>query len=78
MVSKVMRPRPRYFLMTMSTNELEEAIEKKLNEVPDTVLQEVLDHLQGFQAMTPEEQKRFIGLKRIIDEKRDLLLRLAK
>lgn len=38
----------------------------------------MLDHLQGFQAMTPEEQRRFIGLKRIIDEKRDLLLRLAK
>ena len=62
----------------MSTKELKEAIEKKLNEVPDTILQEVLDYLKGFQAKTPEEQKRVIGLKRILDEKRDLLLRLAK
>jgi hypothetical protein len=62
----------------MSTKELKEAIQKKLDEVPDTILQEVLDFLKGFQAKTPEEQKRVIGLKRILDEKRDLLLRLAK
>lgn len=62
----------------MSTKELKEAIQKRLDEVPDTILQEVLDYLEGFQAKTPEEQKRVIGLKRILDEKRDLLLRLAK
>jgi hypothetical protein len=62
----------------MSTKELKEAIERKLNEVPDPILQEVLDYLKGFQAKTPEEQKRVIGLKHILDEKRDLLLRLAK
>jgi len=33
--------------------------------------------VRSFQAKTPEEQKRVIGLKRILDEKRDLLLRLA-
>lgn len=62
----------------MSTKELKEAIQRKLDEVPDSILQEVLDYLKGFQAKTPEEQKRVIGLKRILDEKRDLLLRLAK
>ena len=62
----------------MSTKELKEAIEKQLHEVPDSILQEVLDYLKGFQAKTPEEQKRVIGLKRILDEKRDLLLRLAQ
>lgn len=62
----------------MSTKELKEAIQRRLHEVPDSILQEVLDHLQGSQAKTPEEQKRVIGLKRILDEKRDLLLRLAK
>lgn len=67
-----------YFWVTMSNKELKEAIEKKLNEVPDSILQDVLDYLKGFQAKTPEEQKRVIGLKRILDEKRDLLLRLAK
>lgn len=67
-----------YFWVTMSNKELKEAIEKKLNEVPDSILQEVLDYLKGFQAKSPDEQKRVIGLKRILDEKRDLLLRLAK
>ncbi|MBK7384170.1 MAG: hypothetical protein IPI81_12720 [Flavobacteriales bacterium] len=62
----------------MSTKELKDAIQKKLEEVPDSILHEVLDYLKGFQAKTPEEQKRVIGLKRILDEKRDLLLRLAK
>lgn len=62
----------------MSTKELKEAIQRRLDEVPDSILQEVLDYLKGFQAKTPEEQKRLIGLKRILDEKRDLLLRLAK
>ncbi len=47
-------------------------------DVPDSILHEVLDYLKGFQAKTPEEQKRVIGLKRILDEKRDLLLHLAK
>lgn len=62
----------------MSTKELKDAIQQKLDEVPDSILQEVLDYLKGFQAKTPEEQKRVIGLKRILDEKRDLLLRLAQ
>lgn len=62
----------------MSTKELKEAIQRKLDEVPDPILEEVLAYLQGFQARTSDEQKRVVGLKRILDEKRDLLLRLAK
>lgn len=62
----------------MSNKELKEAIQRKLEDVPDSILQEVLDYLQDFQEKTPEEQKRVIGLKRILDEKRELLLRLAK
>ncbi len=62
----------------MSSEQLKEAIQRKLEEVPDSILQEVLDYLKDFQAKTPEEQKRLIGLKRILEEKRELLLRLAK
>ncbi|MGV3636392.1 MAG: hypothetical protein ACO1NQ_01970 [Flavobacteriales bacterium] len=62
----------------MSSKELKEAIQRKLDEMPDPILEEVLAYLQGFQAKTSDEQKRVIGLKRILDEKRDLLLRLAK
>ena len=62
----------------MSTMELKEAIQRKLDEVPDPILEDVLAYLQGFQAKTSDEQKRVVGLKPILDEKRDLLLRLAK
>ncbi len=62
----------------MSTKELKAAIQQKLDEVPDPILEEVLAYLQGFQGRSAEEQKRVVGLKRILDEKRDLLLRLAK
>lgn len=60
----------------MSRPEIKAEIEKRLDEVPDAILHEILDYLRGFQAKTPEEQKRVIGLKRILDGKRDLLLRL--
>jgi hypothetical protein len=38
----------------------------------------VLDFLREFQHKTPEEQKRIVGLRRILHEKKELLLRLAK
>lgn len=76
--NSLMRRTSHISLITMSTKELKDAIQKKLDEVPDTILQEVLEYLRGFQAKTPEERKRLAGLKRILDEKRDLLLRLAK
>ncbi|MFZ1692217.1 MAG: hypothetical protein WAT74_03380 [Flavobacteriales bacterium] len=62
----------------MSTKELKDAIQQKLDEVPDPILQEVLEYLKCFHAMTPEEQKRVIGLLRILDEDRGLLMRLAQ
>jgi uncharacterized membrane protein len=62
----------------MTTKDMKSEIQQKLDEVPESILQEVLDYLRRFQAKTPEEQKRIIGLKRILTEKRDLLLRLAK
>ncbi len=62
----------------MTTRDMKFEIQQKLDQVPDAIVQEVLEYLRGFQAKDPEEQKRMIGLKRILDEKHDLLLRLAK
>jgi|LakMenEpi03Aug12_release.lakeMendotaPanAssembly.Ray.scaffolds.fasta_scaffold161039_4 hypothetical protein len=62
----------------MSTKELKEAIQQHLDDVPPAILQEVLAFLQEFQAKSTEEQKRVVGLRRILEEKRELLLRLAK
>ena len=54
------------------------AINKELEHVPEAILDEVYSFLQDFKAKTPEEQRRIVGLKRILTEKRDLLLRLAQ
>ena len=62
----------------MSTKELKEAIQQRLDDVPPAILQEVLEFLREFQAKSTKEQKRIVGLRRILDEKRELLLRLAK
>jgi hypothetical protein len=62
----------------MSTKELKEAIQQRLDDVPPAILQEVLDFLREFQAKTPEQQKRVMGLRRILHEKKELLLRLAE
>jgi hypothetical protein len=62
----------------MSTKELKEAIQQRLDDVPPAILQEVLEFLREFQSKSTEEQKRVVGLRRILEEKRELLLRLAK
>ena len=53
------------------------AISKELEQVPEAILDEVYDYLREFKSKTPEEQRRIIGLKRILTEKHELLLRLA-
>ena len=60
----------------MSRPEIKAEIQKRLDEVPDAILREVLDYVRSFQAKTAEEQKRVMGMKRILDDKRGLLLRL--
>ncbi len=62
----------------MTTKDMKAEIQRKLDEVPTAVLEDILSYLQAYQAKTPEEQKRMAGLKRILTEKRGLLLRLAQ
>ena len=62
--------------MTYSEKKL--AIEHELDQVPEAILDEVFSYLKEFKAKSPAEQRRIVGLKRILTEKRDLLLRLAQ
>ncbi len=62
----------------MTHTEKRLAIKNELEHVPEAILDEVYSFLQEFKAKSPEEQRRIIGLKRILTEKRDLLLRLAQ
>lgn len=61
----------------MTYIEKKEAINKELNGVPEAILDEVYAFLKEFKKKTPEEQRRILGLQRILTEKKDLLLRLA-
>ena len=61
----------------MTYIEKKEAITQELNDVPEAILDEVFAFIKDFKKKTPEEQRRVIGLQRILEEKRDLLLRLA-
>lgn len=62
----------------MTHTEKKLAIKNELDGLPEAILDEVYAYLKEFQAKSPEEQRRIIGLKRILTEKRDLLLRLAQ
>ncbi|HMN05047.1 MAG TPA: hypothetical protein PKD45_04910 [Flavobacteriales bacterium] len=62
--------------MTSKQKQIE--IAKKLEVVPDAILQEVLDFLSDFEKKSEEEKKRIIALREILAGKRELLLRLAQ
>ncbi len=62
----------------MTTQEKKLEISKIMDEVPETILEEILSYLKEFRSLSEEEQKRQIALKRILVEKRSLLLRLAQ
>ncbi len=62
----------------MTTKQKQIEIAKKLEAVPDAIVQEVLEYLSDFEKKNADEQKRIVALKEILTEKRDLLLRLAQ
>lgn len=67
-----------YICVVMTYSEKKLAIKNELDQVPEAILDEVYSFLKDFKAKTPEEQRRIVGLKRILTGKRDLLLRLAQ
>lgn len=67
-----------YFCTAMTSKQKQIEIAKKLEVVPDAILQEVLDFLSDFEKKSEEEKKRIIALREILAGKRELLLRLAQ
>jgi len=62
----------------MSTKELKERINKVLDSIPDEVLEEVLKYLKSLTNKSKEDMLLSQNLKRILEEDKNLLERLAQ
>lgn len=62
----------------MTTKQLKSEIQRLLEKVPDTVLQDLLDYLREAQKQTREQAELSSYLKKIIQEDKELLEKLAK
>jgi len=61
----------------MTTQQIKSKIQKVLENVPEIVLQEILDYLQGFQDKTKDQIEMSRHLKKILNEDKELLEKLA-
>lgn len=62
----------------MTTRQLISEIHKLLDQVPDSALSNVLTYLNSLKGKSEEEIKRASHLKKILEEDKGLLERLAK
>jgi len=62
----------------MTTQDIKSEIQKSLDRVPDSVLQNVLDYLKQAENQSEEKVKLIKNLKEILSEDKELLARLAK
>lgn len=62
----------------MNKIELKSEIQKVLDQVPESVLEEVLELLKDIQFKTPNEVRTTDNLRRILSEDRELLRKLAR
>jgi len=62
----------------MSTKELKERINKVLDSIPDEVLEELLKYLKSLTNKSKEDMLLSQNLKRILEEDKNLLERLAQ
>ena len=62
----------------MATKQLISEINKVLDQVPDTALSNILAYLNSLKGKSDEEVKRASHLRRILEEDKRLLERLAK
>ena len=62
----------------MSTKEIKAEIQKSLNNVPDTVLQDILDFLKQAEKQPADRLSLTKNLRDILKEDKELLERLAK
>jgi hypothetical protein len=62
----------------MTHSELKYEIQKAIDHVPDTVLEEILGYLKQLQATSAEGIELSKNLKRILSEDKELLEKLAQ
>jgi len=62
----------------MTTKQLISEINKVLDQVPESALTNVLNYLNSLKGKSEEEAKRSSHLRRILEEDKELLERLAK
>jgi len=61
----------------MTSIEIKTEIQKVLDQVPESVLQDILDFLKELQTKTVDDIKLAKNLRKIISEDRELLEKLA-
>jgi mRNA-degrading endonuclease RelE of RelBE toxin-antitoxin system len=62
----------------MTTQEIKTEIQKSLDKVPDSILQSILDFLKKVEAHPTDKLNRTLNFKKILNEDKELLDRLAK
>jgi hypothetical protein len=62
----------------MSTQELKKEIQKVIDEVPETVLIDILEYLKQFQTLSKDKVGRIENLQQILREDKELLQPLAE
>jgi hypothetical protein len=62
----------------MTTQDIKSEIQKSLDRVPESVLQNVLDYLKQVENQSEEKVKLVKNLEDILSEDKELLARLAK
>lgn len=62
----------------MSKDEVKTAISALLDEAPQKALEQVLEYLQSVKGQSEESIKRAENLKRILEEDKELLSKLAQ
>lgn len=61
----------------MSRAELQEKIQQLLDSVPDSVLAELLEYLKGLNSNSANDVSMAMDLRKILEEDKELLKRLA-
>jgi len=62
----------------MTTKEIKSEIQKTLDNIPENLLQDILDYLKLIQDKSPDKIKLSKNLLHILTEDKELLERLAK
>ncbi len=62
----------------MTTVQIKNEIQKVLDQVPETVLPDILDFVKELQTQSPEQIKLANNLRKILSEDKGLLQRLAQ